>query len=262
MDKDTIRKKEAEIRQLRSYLASAEAERLDLKRRYVELGERFEALIIAEDQKRQNTVTCNDRAAVAEKTVEALSAKLTEAATTLNDHRKSLASLPTQLARVKTDLVELAQQIRSERQLLQTPVKLRETEKIDFEEAIRTGLGFTEINITDTSTLSLEIASAVNAKITHATAGLREEFVKLRDETVSLRHAWLAEREESAREIDRLNKRLAMPVSPPLVMDSFEVDKLGRECQRLNDLLHSRELQLSQLMESRQEQLRASFSTN
>ena len=298
MEKETIRKQQSEIAKLQKSLASlatAESERLDLKRRYVELGERFEALYLAEQAKRETSEQQAAQAVhalsqqlqsvlaqaeidreisavklkAAEESASQLSDSLasTQAKLMTSDARvlrfyTSLIGLPGEISRVKSDLAELGQTLRSERELLQASVKLRETSTVDLREALSTALtvDFTETDFADTNTLTLKIAAAVTSKTSFATHALRTEFVKLKEETVSLRDAWLTERAEAERVIDSLNRKLTLPVSP--VMDSFEVEKLGRECQRLNELLDSRELQLSQLMTSRQEQLRASFSAN
>jgi len=260
---------------LRAALELAEAERLDLKRRYVELGERFERMLIAEDERRLEEMQSFGKDAnrqtedklvelledaetqrresaarlqLAEETIAARDSEaarlrgLLDSASVAHAEEKGrlrkLSLIPEELSRVKSELKTLGEYLRAQRHALTQP-------RADALLALSGALGveFTEDDFSDTATLSLKIRAAVDLQVDSATLRLRGDFVQLREETVSLRDAWAAE-------------------SPAREDRSFEVARLSRECQRFKDLLTSRDSQLSQLLETRQAQLRASLSPN
>ena len=294
-----------ELKRTQALLAASEAERLELKRRYIELGERFERLLSAEESRRVSDFANFERQAAeenrqtAEKLAELMdeverqrgesaeklriaeeslanSADLTgllegaanalkESEARLHQYKTRLADIIPTLAKMKLDLVNLRESLRSEKLSfqdfnIQAP-SIPYPSLADISCALAQGLrvDFVDNDFADTATLARKIQDSVNVKLDLTTDSLRAEFSQLREEAVALRDAWLAEREEFEHEVTRLKRQVGSPVKAD---SSFEVGRLSRECRRLEDLLSSRESQLSQLMESRQCQLKATLSRN
>jgi hypothetical protein len=275
----------SELRRMVALLSAAEVERIDLKRRYVELGERIERLLESDGQRnaaemlslREQNQEITERLQTAEFNRQtqddenaSLLGKLASTSKALEQGeekvltiRLSLATLPAELSSLKTELFTLGNQLREEKMILsQKPSGKEPVHSADIPAALAQALGvaFTDDDLSDTTILALKIRDAVDVRLDLVTYTLRAEFIQLRQETVALREAWAAERAETELELVRL--RSAVPRLSLGNDEGFELSRLSRECQRLKDLLNSRDTQLNQLIESRQSQLRISFSSN